>query len=114
MGWGGVGVRLRSSPLNKAWTHLPRLGVIDVAVRDGLGQLHDPVVDLISAPALNCRNRNPDIQRLFRHKAPLPPHPSERAHAHAHLRCAAPAVSRLWSREGPPASWTTRRRRAVS
>lgn len=75
-GWdGGGGVRLRSLPLNKAWTHLPRLGVIDVAVRDGLGQLHDPVVDLISAPALNCRNRNPDIQQLFRHKAPPPPPP---------------------------------------
>lgn len=72
-GGGGGGMRLRRSPLNKAWTHLPRLGVVDVAVRDGLGQLHDPVVDLISAPALNCRNRNADIQRLFRHKAPPTP-----------------------------------------
>lgn len=38
--------------------HLSRLGVIDVAVWDGLGQLHNPVVDLISAPTLNCRNKN--------------------------------------------------------
>lgn len=61
----GVGLRVHSRPLNKAWTHLTRLGVINVAVRDGLGQLHDPVVDLISAPPLHCRNRNPNIQRRF-------------------------------------------------
>lgn len=43
-------------------THLSRLGVIDVAVWDGLGQLHNPVVDLISAPALNCQNK-----KMFNH-----------------------------------------------
>lgn len=102
---GGV---LHSSPVNKAWTHLTRLGVINIAVRDGLGQLHDPVVDLISAPALDCRDRNPNVQRLFHHTAP--PSPLSKG-APAHLRCAALAVSRLWNREEPPASWRSRRRR---
>lgn len=105
-GEGSVGkrVRLRGWPLDKAWTHLSRLGVIDVAVRDGLGQLHDPVVDLISAPALDCRDRDPNIQRLFSHRTAPP------SGRRADLRCAALAASRLWNRAELPASWTTRRR----
>lgn len=37
-------------------THLSCLGVVDVTVRDGLWQLHNPVVDLVPAPPLNCWN----------------------------------------------------------
>lgn len=38
-------------------THLSRLGVVNVTVWDGLRQLHDPVVNLVPASALNCWDR---------------------------------------------------------
>ncbi len=39
-----------------SWAHLSCLGVVNVTVWDGLWQLHNPVVDLVPAPALNCWN----------------------------------------------------------
>lgn len=45
--WAGSHVHLNA--------HLSRLGVVDVTVWNGLRQLHDPVVDLVPAPPLNCR-----------------------------------------------------------
>lgn len=93
--------------------HLSRLGVVDVAVGDGLRQLHDPVVDLVPAPALNCcnNNNNNDIisVTLIQSRCDV-----LRYKQTADLRCAALAACRLWSREELPASWKTRQQPNVS
>lgn len=38
----------------ESWTHLSCLGIVNITVWDGLRQLHNPVVDFVPPPALNC------------------------------------------------------------
>lgn len=53
--------------------HLPRLGVLHGAVRDDLGELHDPVVDFVPAPALHCKHRGQGTSTRTEPGAPKTP-----------------------------------------
>lgn len=52
------GDRIQAShPLPGSFHDLAGLGALHRAVWDDLGQLHDPVVDLVSAAALHCGSK---------------------------------------------------------
>lgn len=93
--------------------HLPRLGVLHGAVRDDLGELHDPVVDFVPAPALHCKHRG---QGTSTRTEPGPPKPHRSFFGgglcpppsclgapipQRYLRCAAPDASHPGSPAAP-------------
>lgn len=66
-------------------SYLPRFGVLHGAVGDDLGELHDPVVDLVPAPALHCEEEGGEkggggVSTIPRPPAGCPPHPSPNQH----------------------------------